>query len=128
MPTILAILDRPYRGAVEAQFVDCLYFAREINRQVAPLALLLRGPAVTLAVQDAGYQPCLRLGSVRLDTLPDYRGSLRELLSDGVPVTADEADLRALGLDATRLLPGVRCADTGLLASSWPDYEGVWFL
>jgi hypothetical protein len=128
VPGVLAILERPYRGAVEVQFSDSLYFARELNRQLGQIELALRGLAVTLAVPDDRYRPCLELGSRRLDTLPDYRGAVGDLLADGVPIIVDEPDLRALGLGSDRLLAGVHCADTNLLAQSWSDYEGVWFL
>lgn len=125
---LLAIVDRPYRGVVEAQFVHCLYFARELHRQVGRVDVALRGIAVTLAVRDDRYRPELDFCGQRLDTLPDYRAGVNDLLGDGATVLVDDTDLRALGLSDEHLLPGVRCLDTTLLARDWPAYEGVWFL
>jgi hypothetical protein len=126
--SVLAILDRPYRGGVEIQYADCLYVARELNRQVVRLTLQLRGPAVTLAVPAEEHCPGLWLGAVRVDTMPDHRQSLRELIADGVTVTAEEADLCLQGIDPHRLLPGIRSVDGAAAAAGWPDYQEVWFL
>lgn len=123
----LVIVERAYRGAVETQFSDALYFLREMNRQMERLDLALRGLAVTYAV-DAPPVPAVRVPSRHVATLPDPRRSVAALLDEGVTVTADVGDLRRLGLGADRLLPGVACADTSLLAPAWADYDGVWFL
>lgn len=124
----LAIVDRAYRGGVETQYADTLYLARELNRQLAGLDLLLRGLAVGYAVSTAPPPP-LRLAGHLVDSLPDPRRSVRTLLDEGVGVWVEEPDLVGLGPTAgERLLPGVGRVEPGELALRWPDYERVWFL
>ncbi|MGP3947301.1 hypothetical protein [Streptomyces sp. 7N604] len=125
---LLGVVDRAYRGAVEAQFFDVLYGLLDFRKQFGHADLVLRGQAVTLAVDEDGYRPELELGSLRMDTLPDYRRTVREVVAEGVAVLVDEADLRALGFRPGRLISGVTCLDTTELAARWPEYDGVWFV
>ncbi|MCT2589604.1 hypothetical protein LHJ74_06645 [Streptomyces sp. N2-109] len=125
---VLGVVDRAYRGAVEVQFFDTLYGILDFQQQFPGMELALRGAAVTLAVDESDYQPVVTFGTVRLDTLPDYRNSVRQLVADGVPVMADERDLAVFGLGPDDLVPGVRCVDTNELAQRWPEFDGVWFL
>ena len=126
--TALAILDRPYRGAVEGQYFDALYGVQEFHALLGRIDLALRGLSVTLAVPEDAYRPVLDVGQSTLDTLPDYRGSVRRMVDEGIVVLADETDLVRLGLDPAKVVPGVRLVDTTELATRWPDYDGVWFL
>jgi len=125
---VLGVIDRAYRGAVEAQFFDAVYGVLDFRAQLGEVALALRGPAVTLAVDEDSYRPVLDLGGVELDTLPDYRTAVRAVVTEGIPVFVDEADLRALGFDPGRLLDGVHCLDPDELAARWSDYDQVWFV
>jgi hypothetical protein len=123
----LGIIERGYRGSVETQFADVLYLARELNRQLGRLDIALRGLAVTYAVAT-DFEPHLDLAGRRLAGLPDARASIQTLLGDGVTVTVDAGDLRALGLGPDRLLPGVRWEEPEAAARRWADYDAVWFL
>lgn len=125
---VLGILDRAYRGAVEAQFFDALYGVLDFGTQLGGVDLALRGTAVTLAVDEHAYRPVLDFGPLHLDGLPDYRNSMRDLVEAGISVYADESDLQALGFGPADLLPGVSCVDTNRLAATWTDYDGVWFV
>lgn len=130
MPTAertLLIVERAYRGAVEEQFADALYFVRELHRQSGGVDLALRGPAAGYAVHT-DRRPAVRIAGRPLDTLPDPRRSVRQLLDDGVAVWVEEPDLTALGVTAlARLIPGVRCLAEHELASRWSSYARVWF-
>ncbi|MEC3976380.1 hypothetical protein [Amycolatopsis sp. H20-H5] len=125
---VLSVIDRAYRGAVEAQFFDAMYGLLDLHAQFDQVDLALRGPAVTMAVDDDTYRPSLELGGLRIDTLPDYRRSVRDLVADGIGVLVDESALRELGFPAERLVPGVTGLDPAALARRWPDYDQVWFL
>ncbi|GGO79955.1 hypothetical protein [Wenjunlia tyrosinilytica] len=125
---VLGVIDRAYRGAVEVQFFDALYGILDFRAQLGAVALALRGAAVTLAVDEDIYQPVVEFGPVRMDTLPDYRTSVRQLITEGVPVMVDEPDLRALGFGPDDVVPGVEVLDTNELAARWPEYDGVWFV
>jgi predicted peroxiredoxin len=123
----LIIIDRAYRGSVETQFADVLYFIRELSRQLGGLDLVLRGLAVTYAVK--GICPTIRLAGRHVHTLPDPRRSIQTLLDEGVTVFVEEPDLAALGLfNGDHLLSGVCLVSVGELALRWSDYLGVWFL
>ncbi|AGP60154.1 hypothetical protein [Streptomyces rapamycinicus] len=123
----LLIIERAHRGAVETQFADTLFFVRELHRQSGGLHVVLRGLAASYAV-DTTYEAALRIAGRTLDTLPDPRRLLRQLLEDGATVFVEEADLSALGARAReRLLPGVRLVAGAELVSRWSDYERVWF-
>lgn len=125
---VLGVIDRAYRGAVEVQFFDALYGILDFRAQLGSVALALRGAAVTLAVDEDVYQPVVEFGPVRIDTLPDYRANVRQLIREEVPVMVDEPDLRAFGFGPEDLVPGVQCLDTNELAARWPEYDGVWFV
>ena len=118
----LVIVDRGYRGSVEARFFDALYGVLMLGDQLGGMDVVLRGTAVTAAVADDGPPPSV------FDPLPDPRRPVRELVDKGVAVYVDEPGLAAFGLDATALLPGVTGMDTAELAGRWADYDGVWFL
>lgn len=123
----LIIIERAYRGSVETQFADVLYFIRELSRQLGGIDLVLRGLAVTYAVK--GSCTAIHLGGRNVNTLPDPCRSVQTLLDEGVTVFVEEPDLAALRLsDGDRLLSGVRLARVGELALRWSDYRGVWFL
>lgn len=114
----LAIIDRAYRGSAEAGFFDALYGVLMLGDQLGGMDVVLRGTAVTAAVDD-GPAP---------GPLPTPRRPVRELVAKGVPVYVDKPGLEAFGLGDDALLPGVTCMDTAELAGRWPDYDGVWFL
>lgn len=122
----LGIVEQAYRGSAETQFADVLYLVRELNRQLGRLDIALRGLAVTCAVATPP-PPGIALAD-RAVPLPDPRASVRTLLADGIAVSVDAADLRALGLDPDRLLPGVRSEEPAATAGRWADYDAVWFL
>lgn len=125
----LIIVERAYRGSVETQFADVLYFIRELNRQTGGLHLALRGLAATYALKAPAYEPAVRLGSRTLDTLPDPRASITEMLGEDAVVWVEETDLAQLGPSArTRLLDGVRCAAPGELTLRWAEFPRVWFM
>jgi hypothetical protein len=126
---VLAIVERGYRGALEKQFFDELYLATELHRQLGGLDILLRGQAVTYAI-DAPPVPPLRIGNRTVDTLSDPRKGLRTLLDAGVGVWAEEPGLAALGGSGSpdRLLAGIRVAAEGETAARWTEYRMVCFL
>ncbi len=125
--TYLAIIDRGYRGSIEAQFFDALYGVLTFREQLGAIDVVLRGTSVTAAV-DGGGVPSLRLGSTVVDTMPDPRASVRAMIEQDVTVYVDERSVELLGLSGTALLPGVTCLDTTELACRWAEYEEVWFL
>lgn len=122
------MIDRSYRGTLEAQFFDALYGVLTFRQQLGAIDLVLRGTSVTAAVAAGGPPPELRLAGVPAFPVPDPRASVATLVAEGVTVYVDEPSLAALGLDAGRLLDGVRCLDTNELALKWADYQDVWFL
>ncbi|MGW6544051.1 hypothetical protein ACWGBH_14530 [Streptomyces massasporeus] len=123
---VLAVVERGYRGALDKQFFDELYLATELHRQLGGLDVLLRGTAVTYAL-DAPPPPPLRIGDRVVDTVTDPRAGLRTLLDADVGVWVEEPALAALG-SPRRPLPGVRLAQEGEVAARWKDYRMVFFL
>ncbi|RJQ75852.1 DsrE family protein [Amycolatopsis panacis] len=121
----LMVVDRGYRGSVEAQFFDALYGVLMLGDQLGGVEVVLRGNAVTAAVADEEPLPAFRVGSV---DLPAPRQTVCALVAKGVPVHVDRPDLTAFGLDDGALIDGVTCSDTAMLAARWTDYDGVWFL
>ncbi|MGW1193063.1 hypothetical protein [Streptomyces sp. NPDC002559] len=125
---VLCLIDRAYRGAVEAQFFHPLYGLIDLHGQFEQVDLALRGATVTMAVEEDDYRPSVRLGSTVLDTLPDYRGSVRDLVAEGFNVFVDAEALAELGVSEKQLVPGVTCIGQAELAARWPDYDHVWFV
>lgn len=124
--TLLLVIERGYRGAVEVQFSDLLYVCLGLDSQFGGVDLVLRGSAVGYAV-DAPPAPAVCVGDHRIE-VPDPRGPLRELLSSGRRVWVDGADLERAGFGPDRLIDEVRVTDTTRLTTEWPNYQGVWFL
>ncbi|MER6623312.1 hypothetical protein [Streptomyces sp. NPDC000931] len=125
---VLAIVERAYRGAVEKQFVDSLYLAAELNRQLGGMDILLRGQAVTYAARGV-RMPSLRLGKRVIDTLTDPRADVRNLLDLGMRVYADESDLISYGLAGEGgCLDGVQPVPADEAAARWSSYRMVCFL
>ncbi|MGA5822792.1 hypothetical protein ACPC54_33640 [Kitasatospora sp. NPDC094028] len=125
----LLVIERAYRGALETQFADVLYLARELNRQLGGVDVLLRGLAVTFAAADTRPAPAVRVGHDTLDTLPSPRDSVRSLLEHGAGVFVDAADLAHFEAGPGWLQPGVRRAGgpdaPGL---DWSAYRDVFFV
>jgi hypothetical protein len=124
--SLLLVIERGYRGAVEVQFSDLLYVALGLDSQFGGVDLVLRGSAVGYAV-DAGPPPPVCAGGHRID-VPDPRRALRELLASGRRVWVDATDLARAGFGRDRLIDAVVVADTTKLTTEWPNYQGVWFL
>ncbi|MGP3990906.1 hypothetical protein [Streptomyces sp. 3N207] len=123
----LLVVERAHRGAVESQFANPLYFARELHRQSGGVDILLRGLAASLAV-CTGFRPALRIAARTLDTLPSPQRSLHRLIEDGAAVWVEEPDIAALGPGAReRLLPGVRTVARHAVTARWPAYRRIWF-
>ncbi|MFF5897966.1 hypothetical protein ACFY8O_18805 [Streptomyces argenteolus] len=125
---VLCVIDRAYRGAVEVQFFHPLYGLLDLHGQFEQVDLALRGATVTMAVDEHAYVPSVRLGSTTLDTLPDYRGSVRDLVDAGFEVFVDDSALAALGFGPQDLLPGTVALGPAELAARWPAYDHVWFI
>lgn len=125
---VLCVLDRAYRGAVEVQFFHPLYGLLDLHGQFEQVDLALRGATVTMAVDEHTYVPSVRLGSTTLDTLPDYRGSVRDLVEAGFEVLVDGTALTALGFRPEDLLPGTVALGPAELAARWSSYDHVWFI
>ncbi|GAA2244880.1 hypothetical protein GCM10010232_34890 [Streptomyces amakusaensis] len=123
----LLIIERAYRGGVETQFADVLYFARELNRQQGGLDILLRGLAVTFAAADPAPTPVIHLAGRELDTLPDPRAAVRTLLAEGAGIWAQDGELERLGAGPGWLLEGVRPTSDAAFPD-WPGYRSVHFL
>jgi hypothetical protein len=124
----LAIVERAHRGTAEKQFFTELYLATELHRQLGGLDILLRGQAVTYAV-DAPPPPALHIGGHTVAAHCDPRADLRRLLEAGVRVWAEEPSLATYvpgGREA--LLPDVHTAAEGEFALRWPAYRRVCFL
>ncbi|WP_423834077.1 hypothetical protein [Streptomyces manipurensis] len=124
----LVVIDRGYRGSVEAQFFDALYGVEMLGEQLGGMDVVLRGTGVTAALAGAHPPPEVRVGPTVLSTLADPRRSIGTLVDRGTAVYVDGPGLTALGLDHAPLLPGVTRMDTSRLTARWGDYAGVWFL
>lgn len=124
----LAVVEHGYRGAVEKQYVDGLYFALELDRQLGGIDVLLRGTAVAYAARDA-VTPPIRVGRRVVRTLTAPARQLTALLDAGVPVLVRSADLPGAGLAGPgRLLDRVRTVPGDAQDPRWDDYRMVIFL
>jgi hypothetical protein len=129
--TVLAVIERAYRGAVEVQYADLLYLCRGLRSQLGGLDLVLRGSAVTYALA-AGPGDALRLSRADMagatGHLPDPRAAITELIAAGSQVWADQADLAQIGATAGQVKAGVLVEDTDRLSLHWHEYREVWYL
>src|SRR5688572_32902146 len=104
--TYLAIVDRGYRGSIEAQFFDALYGVRMFAAQLGGIDLLLRGTSVTAALRPAGDVPRVTLGSEPVALSADPRAAISGLTENGTAVYVDAGSLADLGLGPEAVLPG----------------------
>ncbi|MGW7409505.1 hypothetical protein ACWGI9_38420 [Streptomyces sp. NPDC054833] len=123
----LAIVERAYRGAVEVAYFDALFLGIEIHRQLG-LDVLLRGEAVTYAVDAPAALEPLQVGKRLIDTLDAPRADLLRLRDLGVGIRVEREDLAALGLGEDRLISGVECVAAGEFAARWAEYDRIFFL
>ncbi|QCB92294.1 hypothetical protein [Cellulomonas shaoxiangyii] len=110
-PSVLAVVDAPYRGTVERGYADCFYLSFVLGAQLGGLTLLLRGEAVLL-----GHEPADGVEPLDLDGLR----------AAGVRVLVSRADRDALGLAADPLRPGVETVDDD--GRLWAAHDAVWFV
>lgn len=118
---LLAVIDRD-GPAVAEECTDLLAFCVGLRVNFGGLDLVLRGGAVTCALQAAAGIADPH------QTTRGPRRYLEGLLRSGVQVWADEADLNSAGHGGKPLVAGVTCTDTNTLAVTWPTYDKVWFL
>lgn len=124
---ILAVIERDYPATAQAQYGDLFYFCVGIRTQFGSMDLVLRGSAVTCAL-NAPDTRTPRRGNDTATNHPAPQQYLRTLIRTGVRVWADDADLTARGDPDGTLLNGVVAADTDALAVRWHEYQEVWFL
>lgn len=126
MRSMLAIVERAHSGTVETLYAEVFHIAYGLGRRIDQFDLLLRGDAVTAAL-EAPPVPAQAVGGRRVDGLPDCGWSVRLLIANGARVLVDEPDLRALGLADRTLVPDVERTN-GASAVRWSGYDAVWFL
>ena len=124
--TVLVIVERAHRGAVEQRYAHVLWLMEAIHQQ-APTAVLLRGPAAGYAV-DAPPPPPLRLGSGEVEHLPDYRDTIGRLHASGVRLLVSSSSLDLLGQADLPLLKGVDPIDDDEIIAIFAHYKYIWYL
>lgn len=124
---ILAVIERGYPASSDGRYRDLLYFCVGVRAQFKSMDLVLRGGAVTCAVSQPQTSPPGDPGNAPSGA-PAPGQYLRTLIRTGVRVWADGADLAAYGHSAASLLDGVTAVDADAQATTWHDYEEVWFL
>jgi hypothetical protein len=128
---ILAVIERGYPASSDGRYRDLLFFCVGVRTQFKSMDLLLCGGAVTCAVSRAHPSPPAGAapdGSSAPGSAPAPEQYLRTLIRTGVRIWADGIDLAACGHSAESLLDGVTAVDADALATTWREYEEVWFL
>jgi hypothetical protein len=126
---ILAVIERGYPASSDGRYRDLLYFCVGVRTQFKSMDLVLRGGAVTCAVSQPQTPPPGAPspgGAPNGAPAPDQY--LCTLIRTGVRVWADGIDLAAYGHSAASLLGGVTAIDADAQATTWHEYEEVWFL
>lgn len=122
----LVIVERSFRGAVERQDFHAVWMSCVVDNLGRRTALLLKGNSVLYALNDQ-VRPEVAIGGVRLDTLPYYKETIRDLLNARVPVFVTENDCRDRRIDLDRLIEGVRPVSAVKLAEICGQYDHIWF-
>jgi len=124
--TILAIIERAHRGAVEQQYAHVLWLVHGLHRQ-SPMTVLLRGTAAVYAL-DAEPPPRLRLGGAELVHVPDYRAAMDRLRTDGATVLVSAECLDRVRSPGAPLLPGVTPVTAAEIAATAAACDRIWYL
>lgn len=124
--SILVVVERAHRGAVEQRHAHVLWLMEALHRQ-HPTSVLLRGAAAAYAVDTPPPAP-LRLGDELVEHLPDYRETVGRLRGSGVRVLVSSTSLEVIGMAGRPLLDGVEpVSDDGIIAVC-VDYDHIWYL
>ncbi len=117
---VLAIVER-HPGDGGGIFADPVDFCVGLRTGLGAVDMVLCGPAVMCAL---GLSPSGDGSGALLDSAR----RVRTLLRTGSRVWVDRDDLAASGHTDDALLDGVVTADIAELATSWHEYDKVWFL
>lgn len=124
--TTLAIVERSHRGTIEQQYAHVLWLVHSLHAQ-APMVLLLRGSAVSYAVDGVRAGP-LRLGDQPWGTFPDYQEAIDRLHADGAAVLVCTASLDRFGLGDRPLIAGIKPVNAMEIASVAAGCAAIWYL
>jgi sulfur transfer complex TusBCD TusB component (DsrH family) len=125
MGSILAIVERAYHGTIEEQDDTILWFSAAVKNAGADLAVLLRGNAVSYALQGQDASG-LTIGGVPLKVPPTIDKDVTELIGKGVPVYAVDEDLKRRGIAKADLVPGVKVIPQKETIGLWERYDSIW--
>ncbi len=125
MGSILAIVERAYHGTIEEQDDTILWFSAAVKNAGANLAVLLRGNAVSYALQGQDASG-LTIGGVPLKVPPTIDKDVKELIGKGVPVYAVDEDLKRRGIAKADLVPGVKVIPQKETIGLWERYDSIW--
>ena len=125
MVKILTVVERAYHGTLEEQDDTILWVTASVKNAGGDVSVLLRGNAVNygLAGQDASG---LVIGGVPLKVPPTIDKDVQDLMGKGVAVYAVDEDLKARGIDAKGLVPGVKVVKQSEVAKLWDSHDAVW--
>jgi hypothetical protein len=122
----LVVVERVHRGGVETAFASVLHVLRGVHDRLdGPLAVVLRGAAVTAAVPGAPVRSAVGGAPV---ALPDPAGDLAALHAAGAALHAVAEDCARHGVDPAALVPGVVPLAAADLPDLWHRARRVWFL
>ncbi|WP_027799215.1 DsrE family protein [Paraburkholderia dilworthii] len=122
----LAIIERAFRGSLEEQYGHIVWLSRVMHGMGAATALLLKGDTVMCA--RAG-QPrvSLTVGDLHIAGISHYESTISDLLREGVPLYAWQADWLRLHLANAELIAGVALVGDADLPSLIQQFDCVWY-
>jgi hypothetical protein len=126
MPTrVLSILSTPYRATIEEQDDTILWLTAMCASAGLDVSVLLSSRAVSYGLrgQDASG---LRFGDLEVTNPPTIDRDIEDLVAKGVSVTYVVDDLAELGMDASRLVDGIKPVARAELPSLLAGFDQVW--
>jgi hypothetical protein len=122
---VLQIIRSAYRCNLEEQDDPAVWITRAMKGAGADLGVLLRGNAVSYAVegQDASG---LSIGGKVLAHPPRTDRDLTALIDGGTPVYLVSEDADERGIAAADLIPGVQAVPREALPGLLAEFDGVW--
>ncbi|MBM4439346.1 MAG: DsrE family protein [Candidatus Rokubacteria bacterium] len=121
---ILNIVESAYRATLEEQDDTVLWLSRALRNAGADLTVLLRGNAVSYAVQQAC--PTLSLGALTIQHPAQPNDDLAKLRAKGAAVFVVQEDLDDRGIDKQRCVEAAQPVRRAEIATLLEEHDQIW--
>lgn len=122
----LSIIEAAYRATLEEQDDTIVWLVRSIRAAGGEVDLLLKGSTANYAVRGQNASG-LVFGTERQTRPPELAQDVSQVIAMGAKVYIVKEDVKERGLEAVRLINGLRWIGRAELARVISMYDSVWY-